>query len=38
MSILPTIEYQRLQAATYRHSDWKRWGPYLSERARCARV
>src|SRR5512135_3181814 len=33
MSILHTIEYQRLQATTDRHTDWKRWGPYLSDRA-----
>src|SRR5512139_98197 len=33
MSIRYTIEYQRLQATTDRHSDWKRWGPYLSDRA-----
>jgi len=33
MSILQTIEYQRLQATTDRDSDWKNWGPYLSERA-----
>jgi len=33
MSILQTIEYQRLQATTDRHSDWKNWGPYLSDRA-----
>ena len=33
MSILDTIEYQRLQSTTERRSDWKRWGPYLSERA-----
>src|SRR5512140_95129 len=33
MSILTTLEYQRLQSTTDRHSDWKRWGPYLSERA-----
>src|SRR5512143_275807 len=33
MSILHTIEYQRLQATTDRHSDWKCWGPYLSDRA-----
>jgi hypothetical protein len=33
MSILNTLEYQRLQSTTDRHSDWKRWGPYLSDRA-----
>ena len=33
MSILNTLEYQRLNATTERHADWKRWGPYLSERA-----
>ncbi len=33
MSILQTIEYQRLQATSDRRSDWKNWGPYLSDRA-----
>jgi len=33
MSILHTFEYQRLQSTTDRHSDWKNWGPYLSDRA-----
>jgi hypothetical protein len=33
MSLIDTIEYQRLQATTERRADWKRWGPYLSDRA-----
>ena len=30
---LPTIEHQRLAEAQTRQSDWKNWGPYVSERA-----
>ena len=33
MSQLTTIEYQRLKVTGDRHSDWKKWGPYLSDRA-----
>ncbi len=29
----PTAEQARLQAHRERRADWKRWGPYLSERA-----
>jgi hypothetical protein len=33
MEIMPTsAEHQRLQAERDRQEDWKRWGPYLSER------
>lgn len=28
-----TAEYQRLMAYRYRQSNWKQWGPYVSERA-----
>ena len=28
-----TIEHQRLEESHGRTSHWKRWGPYLSERA-----
>jgi hypothetical protein len=28
-----TIEHQRLNATTTREIDWKKWGPYLSDRA-----
>ena len=28
-----TVEVQRLQKSRDRKSHWKRWGPYLSERA-----
>ena len=28
-----TAEHQRLEEARDRKSHWKRWGPYLSERA-----
>jgi hypothetical protein len=28
-----TIEHQRLSATTTREIDWKKWGPYLSDRA-----
>jgi len=28
-----TTESQRLEESRKRHSHWKRWGPYLSERA-----
>jgi len=30
---LPTVEHQRLSEAQTRQSDWKNWGPYVSERA-----
>ncbi len=33
MSIVHTAEYARLRVTADRHSDWKRWGPYLSDRA-----
>lgn len=33
MSQLTTIEYQRLKVTGDRHSDWKKWGPYLSDRS-----
>ncbi len=29
-----TAEHQRLSAHRQRQADWKRWGPYLNERAR----
>ena len=29
----PTAEDQRLEQSRVRHAHWKRWGPYLSERA-----
>ena len=28
-----TAEYRRLEAHARREADWRRWGPYLSERA-----
>lgn len=28
-----TAEHERLEATRLGHTDWKRWGPYLSERA-----
>ena len=28
-----TVEHRRLADSQARHADWKRWGPYLSERA-----
>ena len=30
---VPTPEEQRLEASQHRSAHWKRWGPYLSERA-----
>jgi hypothetical protein len=33
MTLISSIEYQRLKTTADRHSDWKRWGPYLSDRA-----
>jgi hypothetical protein len=33
MSIPPTTEHKRLADSETRRSDWKNWGPYLSERA-----
>lgn len=30
---LPTAEHQRLAATATQKADWKRWGPYLSDRA-----
>jgi hypothetical protein len=32
-SMLKTIEYKRLIEYRVRKANWKRWGPYLSERA-----
>jgi hypothetical protein len=32
-STIPTAEEQRLAAARDRSAHWKRWGPYMSERA-----
>jgi hypothetical protein len=29
----PTIEHQRLAESEARRADWKRWGPYVAERA-----
>jgi hypothetical protein len=28
-----TVEHDRLAASEARHADWKKWGPYLAERA-----
>ena len=33
MSTLPTAEHKRLAAYRERKANWKKWGPYLSERA-----
>ena len=33
MAQLETAEQKRLDSTTHRHADWKKWGPYLSERA-----
>ncbi|HEY4724011.1 MAG TPA: glucosidase, partial [Anaerolineae bacterium] len=33
MNPLNTIEHSRLETSTDQHTDWKKWGPYLSERA-----
>src|SRR5437762_1937881 len=32
MEVLPTAEHQRLNEEAARTKNWKRWGPYLSER------
>ena len=32
-NLKPTAEEQRLEEARQRTKHWKRWGPYLSERA-----
>src|SRR5881392_4007298 len=32
MEVLPTAEHQRLNEDAARTKNWKRWGPYLSER------
>ncbi|HEX4950293.1 MAG TPA: glucosidase [Blastocatellia bacterium] len=32
-NLTQTIEAQRLQDAREKHTPWKKWGPYLSERA-----
>jgi hypothetical protein len=33
MSKLPTPEHQRLADSEARRADWKKWGPYVSDRA-----
>jgi len=33
MSLFLTTEHQRLAESEARRADWKKWGPYLSERA-----
>jgi Glycosyl hydrolase family 63 C-terminal domain len=33
ISVNQTVEYQRLQEHKHRLANWRRWGPYLSERA-----
>lgn len=31
--MLKTVEHKRLESYRTKHSKWKKWGPYLSERA-----